>query len=68
MKFIKQTSGVYVAYFTNGMATLSPNKNNSTRYDILISEHEVVTYKHINAPSLKAAMNIAGASSYIALV
>lgn len=60
MRFLKQTNGTYVAYMTNGMTVLTPNKHDSSRFDILIKEEERVVYLHPNAPSLNAAMFIAG--------
>lgn len=68
MRFIKQTNGTYVAYMTNGMAILTPNKHNSARWDIVVGENDEIVYQHINAPSLTAAIKIAGGEAAYAVV
>ena len=68
MRFLKQTNGTYVAYFTNGMSVLTPNKHNKDRWDIVVAEDDEIVYEHSNAPSLTVAIKIAGGEAAYAVV
>ena len=54
MKYLKQTDGTYIAYFTNGMITIRPGLKGG--WNLRVGYNDVLVSAWNNAPSLEMAV------------